>query len=202
MTQLQKKLIFGFAGIGAIVIALLAAYFVYNAASNSTKTGNLGRHKMGALTALEFPKQETIAPNTVFLDKDGKQRMLSEFKGSILVVNLWATWCPPCVREMPSLAKLSEFYKGQNLKIIAISVDKADDTNKAKTKLMELTKGKIDFYQDPEMKIPFAMSAAGFPTTIIYDENLKEIARLPGDADWDSPEAQSLFDDILKNPKN
>ena len=196
-SQVSKKFIFGLASLGVIIIALMAAVFVYNTASNSTKTGNLGRHKIGALTALEFPKQETIAPDISFLDKDGKTIKLSDFKGNIIVVNLWATWCPPCVREMPSLGKLANFYKDKKLKVVAISIDKPEKTDAAIKKLAELSGNSLNFYHDPEMKTPFSLGAAGFPTTIIYDENLREIARLPGATEWDEAEAQDLFDELL-----
>ncbi len=177
---------------------LFAIYFIYNKASFSTSDNSLKRHKMGALAALQFPTAESFAPKTTFVDENGNSHSLNDYKGKVLVVNLWATWCPPCIREMPSLGRLANNYKNGDLKVIAISADKKADTAKAQEKLKELSGGVLEFYHDPDMGLPSELKVTGFPTTIIYDQNGKEVARLMSTTEWDSVDARSLLDDVIK----
>ena len=153
---------------------------------------------MGALAALQFPTAESFAPKTTFVDDNGNSHSLNDYKGKVLVVNLWATWCPPCIREMPSLGRLANNYKNGDLKVIAISADKKADTAKAQEKLKELSGGVLEFYHDPDMGLPSELKVTGFPTTIIYDQNGKEVARLMSTTEWDSVDARSLLDDVIK----
>ena len=195
MTQIFKKTTLI---IAAILLALTAAYFVYLKASDSTMDNGLGRHKTGALTALQFPKEDIFAPETPFTDKNGANHTITEFKGKVVIVNMWATWCPPCIREMPSLGRLRKLYAPKDLEILAISTDKKADISKAEKKLGDLTTGSLPFYSDATMNFASSVNVAGFPTTIIYDRQGKEIARLSGTAQWDSQDVKDLIDDVLK----
>lgn len=186
--------------ISLCVILAFLGVVIYFAASNSTKGINLESYKKASLSALEVKKDAPPQPEQVFYDANHKEINLSMFKGKILLVNIWATWCGPCVEEMPSLAALRETYKDKPINIIAISVDRVDFAQKAQQKLNELSGGKLDFYHDPLMRIAFPMRAAGFPTTIIYNEEGVEIARVSGAANWDSLEAHQLIDAILAKP--
>lgn len=177
-----------------LVLVLIAGYF---ALSLNTQTNNLERFRTGGLAALEILNKPPSQPQQVFNDADKKEINLSQFRGKILVLNIWATWCGPCVEEMPSLANLRETYKGKPIEIIAISVDRADFETQAKQKLAELSGGKLAFYHDPRMRIAFPIQAKGFPTTVIYDATGMEVARISGAADWNSVEAHGLIDALL-----
>ena len=136
-------------------------------------------------------------PGTVFTDAQGKPVTLADFKGQVLVVNLWATWCGPCVNEMPTLAKLQASYAGMPVKVVAVSVDSAQSTDKAKAFIA--SHAPLDFYQNADLKLPFAFQppAAEFPSTILYDRQGVQRARMTGDADWSSPEAHAVIDKLL-----
>jgi hypothetical protein len=95
------------------------------------------------------------------------------------------------------LANLREAYKGKPIEIIAISADRGDFAPQAKQKLEELSGGKLAFYHDPKMRIAFPIRAKGFPTTVIYDAQGVEIARVSGAANWDSQEAHHLMDALM-----
>lgn len=178
-----------------------ALWLVNTHASNSIFGGDLESHKNGSLSALETPKVDTPEPSNIFVDKDGNNVSLSNFRGNIVVVNIWATWCAPCVREMPSLTKFAESYKDKGVKVIAVSVDPQKDKDAAITKLNDLSSGGLTFYQDPSSGIAYAAKVQGFPSTIIYDANGIEIARMTGATNWASQEVQDLFTDILKKYK-
>jgi len=138
------------------------------------------------------------APSAGFVDANGKAVTLADFKGQPVLVNLWATWCAPCKKEMPTLAALQKAYEGR-VKVVAISIDKEGQTKEAKEFIAENTP--LAFYQDASMKAPFAFDppAQGFPTTIFYGPDGIEQARLVAEADWSSPEARKVVDTLLGN---
>jgi thiol-disulfide isomerase/thioredoxin len=136
-------------------------------------------------------------PAIAFNDTDGKSVTLADFKGQVLVVNLWATWCGPCVAEMPTLAKLQGDYAGKPVKVLAISVDEAASTDKAKAFIGK--HAPLAFYQNADLKLPFGFTppAAEFPSTIVYDKEGMQRMRMTGGADWSSPEAKKVIDKLL-----
>jgi len=128
---------------------------------------------------------------------NGESVRLSDLKGQIVVVNLWATWCAPCVKEMPTLAKLQSDYAAKPVKVLAISLDKGPE-DIAKAKAFIGAKPPLKYYHG-EYSLAFAISppAEGLPTTILYDRSGRERARLSGGADWSTPEARAVLDQLL-----
>ena len=181
----------------AVLIGVVAALYVTLDAS--FKPG--GASNVAALAVGPMKKLVGVTPAPPpaipFRDADGKAVTLADFKGQVLVVNLWATWCGPCVAEMPTLAKLQSEYAGKPVKVLAISVDDAGGTDKAKAFIAK--HAPLVFYQNADLKLPFGFSppAAEFPSTIIYDQTGMQRARMTGGADWSSPEAKAVIDKML-----
>ncbi|MDP3854822.1 MAG: TlpA disulfide reductase family protein [Phenylobacterium sp.] len=144
-----------------------------------------------------LPVQAAPPPATSFVDAKGQTRRIADFRGKVVVVNMWATWCAPCIIEMPTLAKLAKNYEGQNVEVVAISVDRPDD--EAKARMFIAKHAPLNFYHDPNMALPFAFKpvAAGMPTTVIYGADGVERGRLAGGADWSSKDAKALIDKVL-----
>jgi thiol-disulfide isomerase/thioredoxin len=166
-----------------------------------------------ALAACQKPKQETAneaaptaeagpvkgvdrshkgksAPDVAFNDPDGAETSLAEFSGKPLLVNLWATWCAPCVKELPTLDKLSQ--SGGGLQVVAISQDMAPHASVVA--FLESHKiGQLGAYQDPKMALSGNLGAEVLPTSILYDTNGREVWRYVGDLDWTSAEAARLL---------
>lgn len=144
-----------------------------------------------------YPQAPTPAPDHVFYDGAGKPVRIADFKGKVVVMNIWATWCAPCVLEMPTLAALQKTYAGKPVKVVAVSVDQPDDAAKAQAFIAK--HAPLDFYIDRERKISFVLTppAPGIPTTVIYGPDGVERARLAGEADWTSPEAKAVIDAVL-----
>ena len=113
------------------------------------------------------------------------------------VVNLWATWCGPFVTEMPTLAALQKRYEGKDLAVVPISVDRKSALQDVKSFIG--VHPPLTIYNDPEFSIPAKLKVMGLPTTIIYDRQGHEVARVKGEAKWDSPEALALIDHLLKS---
>ncbi|MGE3142167.1 MAG: TlpA family protein disulfide reductase [Hyphomonadaceae bacterium] len=181
---------------GALVLGGVL-YVVFALAAKPDGPG-LARFAKGEMAALRMARAEAPLAAQPFMDGEGRTRTLADFRGRIVVLNLWATWCPPCRAEMPTLAALARRYPAGDVTVLAISVDRAAERDAAEAMLRELSGGALDFYIDPTKTIAFAYTAPGFPTTYIIDREGREIARLAGDADWASPEAFALIDAALQ----
>lgn len=193
-TRIRGLKIFSMLLFGLFVLILVAIYYAFVL---SPKQTDLKSFKTGVLSRLIVDEANPIAPNDSFIDANGKEMSILDFKGSYVLVNVWATWCAPCVREMPALGELSEKYSQKGLKLVAINLDRADKTEFARKRLKELAGDSLHFYSDPRMRIAFPLKAKGLPVTIIYDKNSKEIARIDGAVEWQDPEAHRFIDAIL-----
>ena len=161
--------------------------------------GTLQSLAHGEMAKLQVVQNGPSAPATPFIDPQGRTVHLADIKAPVVVVNLWATWCAPCIKEMPTLARLQAAYPGR-IRVVAISMDKDELRERARAFIGEHPP--LAFYQDPKLALPFALTPAveGFPATIIYGRDGKERARLSGPADWDGPDARAVFDTLLAQP--
>ena len=137
-------------------------------------------------------------PAMPLTDITGKTVHLADYRGQVLVVNFWATWCAPCKREMPTLNALSAAYAVQPVKVLTVSVDRDKDREKARAFMAAYGAPTLLF--DDNYKMAFGMTppAAGMPTTVIFDRKGVERARISGDADWNSKDARALVEALLK----
>jgi thiol-disulfide isomerase/thioredoxin len=143
------------------------------------------------------PEAALAPPDYVFHDPADKPVKLADFKGKVVVANLWATWCAPCKIEMPRLAALQAHYAGKPVEVVVISIDKDAKIEEARAFIGE--HAPLKFYSDPAAKLPWQVTPAieGMPTTIVYGRDGLERGRVAGEADWAGPEARSVIDRIL-----
>ena len=185
-----------------LVVALIGAaavlYVIGSASFKPKQAADLSDLRRGALVKLVVATPPTPAPQTPFTDEAGRTVRLSDFKGEVVVMNLWASWCAPCKEEMPTLARLQAVYAAQPVKVVAISVDRDSDLNLARADIA--ANPPLKLYRDPGYKVAFGLQprAQGFPTTVIFDRKGVERARLSGAADWSSPEARALVERLLR----
>ena len=133
------------------------------------------------------------APDTNFKDPDGGDISLADFKGTPVLVNLWATWCAPCVKELPTLDRLAASYaRDGELGVIAISQD-IGPQHSVTAFLDKLGVSHVGAYQDPTMGLSGALGVQVMPTTILYDSEGRELWRYVGDLDWTNAEAAQLL---------
>jgi thiol-disulfide isomerase/thioredoxin len=133
----------------------------------------------------------TSADKLGFNDPDGKPTSLAAFGGKPTLVNLWASWCAPCVKELPTLDQLARAEKGK-LNVVAISQD--DAPHPSVVAFLKAHKiDTLDSYQDPKSHLLYGLGAEVLPTSILFDANGKEIWRYVGDQDWTSPAAAKLL---------
>lgn len=140
---------------------------------------------------LDRSKAGTPAPDTPFEDPDGEPATLADFRGKPVLLNLWATWCAPCIAEMPTLDALA-VREGEKLEVLTISQDlEGRDTVEAFFK--ERGYEQLETWLDPRMGLMTALKVNTLPTTILYDAQGREVWRMAGIEDWTSPEAAALI---------
>jgi thiol-disulfide isomerase/thioredoxin len=132
------------------------------------------------------------APLEVFTDLGGARVRLADFEGRFLLVNFWATWCAPCVREMPALERLQAKLADEGLHVLAVSIDRGG------AKVVEPFAARLGLtglplYLDPKSALARAFGIAGLPTTFLIDAEGQVIRALSGAAEWDSDEAVELI---------
>ena len=141
------------------------------------------------------PQRKDIADFSFSNDK-GETLDLSKWKGRVVLLNLWATWCAPCRKEMPDLAKLQTAMGGPDFEVVALSLDRKGLVA-SQAFLKETGVGNLAAYVEPEGKTLAAVQALGLPATILIDRNGKEAGRILGPLEWASPEAQAMVKALL-----
>ncbi|HEU0215189.1 MAG TPA: TlpA disulfide reductase family protein [Stellaceae bacterium] len=155
-----------------------------------------GKIKLGEFIPAETPQP---APAFSFTDMAGKEAGLADFKGGVVLLNLWATWCQPCLKEMPSLAALQERL-GSSLTVLALSEDRGGaETVKPFVEQHGLDKLKV--YLDPKSTAITAFEARGLPSSFLIDADGKVLGKVEGAADWDSDKMRDALAKLLPPPK-
>jgi thiol-disulfide isomerase/thioredoxin len=144
------------------------------------------------MAAFVFRKQPEALPEVKFQDAEGKQRTLADWRGKVVLLNLWATWCVPCRREMPALDRLQQELGSDRFEVVAVSVDRKGIEG-ARKFLDETKAGKLALYVDPTTRLTSELRAVGLPATLLIDRQGREIGRLLGPAEWDSEDAKRLI---------
>lgn len=183
----------GVYGIGGLMRNAQAQAQCAPAVDLAKKIAPLARGEVAALTMATSPLQ---LPDLAFEDSEGKTRNLSEWRGRTVLINLWATWCVPCRKEMPALDKLQETLGGKDFEVVAINID-TRDPEKPKNFLKEGNLTKLAYFHDQKAKVfqelKSAGRALGMPTSVLVDGAGCEIATIAGPAEWASDDAVKLI---------
>ena len=157
------------------------------------KIGPLAHGEVAALTMATAPLR---LPDLAFEDAEGKPRKLSDWRGKTVLVNLWATWCVPCRKEMPALDALEGKLGGPDFQVVAVNID-TRDPEKPKKFLKQLGVKNLAYYADPSAKafqqLKSIGRAFGMPTTILVSPERCEIGTIAGPAEWASEDALKLI---------
>jgi thiol-disulfide isomerase/thioredoxin len=127
---------------------------------------------------------------------DGQPTSLEAFRGKVVVLNLWATWCAPCREEMPSLDRLHARFKDQPVVVVALSVDRAGP-ERVQAFLDEIGVQNLAVYRDPRAAATRTLRVPGLPATLLVDKEGRERARVLGIAEWDAPQAVEAVQRLL-----
>ena len=132
------------------------------------------------------------APAVSFSDRDGRLLTLEDFRGRAVLLNFWATWCGPCVREMPALDRLQADLGPEGLQVIALSVDR-QGLEVVEPFYRRLSIEALEIYLDPANQVARSFTVPGLPTTYLIDPDGRMVGVLAGPAEWDSPDALALM---------
>jgi thiol-disulfide isomerase/thioredoxin len=162
------------------------------------KLAPLAHGEVAALTMATAPLR---LPDLVFEDAEGNSKKLSDWRGRTVLVNLWATWCVPCRKEMPALENLQTRLGGPDFEVVAVNID-TRDTEKPKNFLKEVNLTRLGYFSDPKAKVFQDLKAIGralgMPTSVLVDGKGCEIATIAGPAQWDSEDAVKLITAAVK----
>jgi thiol-disulfide isomerase/thioredoxin len=147
----------------------------------------------GDMKKLVFHADPKPVSDVAVTDEDGSSYSLSDMQGNWLVVNFWATWCAPCRKEMPTLSALQDIFDGRPVEVVTIATGRNSVEGIARF-LEDIGADNLPRYRDPKQALAREMGIMGLPITVIVDPDGREIARLRGDADWDSDSAISILE--------
>jgi DsbE subfamily thiol:disulfide oxidoreductase len=172
---------------------LLAVVFFLASGALQAQAGSAPDYK--AIPKLQEIKDHPAAPDFTLPDPRGKKVSLQDFRGKVVFLNFWATWCESCREEMPSMERLYQEYKGKGLEIVAVNVkDKRPDA------LAFVKELKLNYpvLMDPEGEVGLLYGAFGLPVTYLIDRKGVVLARLWGPADWYSPASRKLIGALVE----
>lgn len=151
---------------------------------------------VGEVAAMTIEREPQLLPDLAFDGPDGQRRTLSSFRGNVVLLNLWATWCEPCKREMPALDKLQAELGGPRFEVVAVNID-TRNLDRPKQWLREAGIEKLAYYADPKAQVFQDLKrigeVEGLPTTLLVGPDGCKIGKLSGWAEWASPEGIALM---------
>jgi len=210
-THAVKRLVMVVAGgIAGIAVALAAVYGINTIQRNAGDVACAGAAALaqrlaplahGEVAAFAVADQPIRLPDLAFRDAGGAERHLADWRGRTVLLNLWATWCVPCRKEMPALDALEGKLGGPSFQVVAISID-TRDPEKPKNFLKEANLTRLAYFTDTKAKVFQDLKgigkALGMPTSILVDSQGCEIGNLAGPAEWASDDAIKLIKAAVK----
>ena len=144
--------------------------------------------------------QRQASPELRFEAADGAAAALSDFRGRVVLLNVWATWCAPCRKEMPALDRLQAEIGGADFQVVALSIDRGG-RDAVQSFFDEIGIKNLRVYLDQGSEVMGTLGVVGLPTTVLLDRDGREVQRWVGPAEWDSPEIMAVVEQALQEPR-
>ncbi len=176
--------------------ALLYAALVMLANPASADFSEAAALREGDMKKLIFHSEPKAAGQTPFSDPEGGLHSFSDYKGQVVLVNFWATWCAPCRKEMPMLDALQETLGGEDFQVVTIATGR-NNVAGIRRFFEEVGVTQLPILLDPKSTLAREMLVLGLPMTMVLDRDGQEIARLRGDADWASENALAVISAVI-----
>jgi thiol-disulfide isomerase/thioredoxin len=179
-----------------ILIGIAAAISVTRNQQTVPRTGEAFQaFKQTVSTIIAYDNPEPVADSVKLVNGKGNVTPLKDFRGKPVILNFWATWCAPCVKELPSLAKLKELRP--DIHVLAVSQDLQKDAAGLDAFLKRHQAGSLEIYQDQEKGLKKAFPVNGLPSTYILSPEGKIIYKIEGDTDWSSRVTLKFIDSLM-----
>ncbi len=186
-------------GIGAMLYGVIAlgANPALAADLSKDQIATLKEMRNGDMKKLVVHKEARPRIDETFRDKYGNAVTLADYEGKVVVLNFWATWCPPCRAEMPSIDRLSAEMGGDDVEILALSTDRFD-VERVAAFFDEIQVQNLRVLQDRKGAVARKAGVLGLPVTVILDRQGREIGRVQGEAEWDSAHVKAIVTRIVE----
>jgi thiol-disulfide isomerase/thioredoxin len=175
-------------------LLLLSLILSFAGGSSLAQTSAGARVNYKLVPNLQPMQDNAPTPDFFLVDPAGKKGALKDFRGKLVLLNFWATWCVPCREEMPAMERLYQQYKGKGFTIVAVDVK---DSRKDALAFLKELKITYPIMLDPDGEVGLLYGAWGLPTTYLIGPKGEGLARIWGPAAWDSPGAKQLVQDLL-----
>jgi len=184
--------------LGGVLSAVLAVAAGCAYATDTVEPADAGALPVleGRHSAFKHVVDGEPLPEAVFFDAEDTPMGFADFRGKHVLVNLWATWCPPCLKEMPALDELQSHYSERAFEVVAIC-SQCESLDAIRGFFASKNIHNLAVYTDPRLEILSVLNVRGLPTSILLDPAGKELGRMEGDAEWASPEAKRLVQHYL-----
>jgi len=174
---------------------LIFSALLYTALAGFANAGDyteLSEMREGDMRKLVFHEAPVATSDATFFTVDDQELTLEEWQGRYVLLNFWATWCGPCRHEMPMLAELQNEFQGDEFEVLTIATGKNSVTGMKKF-FQEIEVDNLPLHRDPKQALARDMAVLGLPITVILDPDGQEIARMRGDATWNSDNAKDII---------
>jgi thiol-disulfide isomerase/thioredoxin len=205
-TGVRRRTVIALGAIAGVAVGLAAVYGITATQRNPADSAcrpaaelakRLAPLARGEVAAVNIAAAPSRLPELAFTDAGGRPRTLADFRGRTVLLNLWATWCVPCRKEMPALDALQAKLGGTTFEVVAVNID-TRNLDKPKAWLDEVGIKRLGYYADPSAKVFQDLKAVGkaigMPTTLLIDPNGCELGVLAGPAEWASDDAIRLIE--------
>ena len=182
--------------IAVLLAACLAAVAVAILVLYGMKGGAVHAGPPSVLDKVELSPNPTPAPEVSFADAAGKPVALADFKGRAVLLNLWATWCAPCVAELPELARAKEGLPEDKIAVVAVALERTD-AEKIGAFLKKHNSSALGVYIDAPLDLMRALKTQSLPYTVLIDAEGRVVATASGPQDWGDPEAVAYLNTLL-----
>lgn len=188
-------------GFALLAASLVAAPTAAEPAASADTIAAIRALSIGEMAGLQVHDAPFPAAAEPYTGADGAPETFADHSGKVLLVNFWAMWCPPCLKELPSIndlaAEMDAAGHGETLEVLVVNIDRGAAVERAKGFLATNELTALDFLHASGTDLPRAVNIVSMPVTLLIDQNGYEVARLARDADWNSAEVKAILERLV-----
>ncbi|WP_317851818.1 TlpA family protein disulfide reductase [Rhodobacter sp. TJ_12] len=180
--------------VGGNMLRLIVLYTALALCANGAAAADLASLRDGEMKKMVVFSQRLAPPEIPFVNELGDSRTLADYRGKVVLLNIWATWCAPCRKEMPDLDALAARETGEDFEVVTVAASSRDTQAKVASFFDRAGVTHLPRFIDDTERLSRALGLPGLPATLLLDRQGQIVAQLLGPADWSSPEAKVMID--------